>query len=215
MKKIFSVVLVLISLCFFAQQKPAYWDDIQHFKQLDQDNPPPQNAILFLGSSSFTKWTDVADYFPDKTIINRGFGGSTLFDLNVYSDDLLKPYHPKQIVIYCGENDIADNAKPKVVLKRFKEFYKKLRQYYPNIPVDYVSAKYSPSREQYWDEITEVNTLIKNYISKQKNTEYIDITKVMEGSDGKVRSDIFLEDRLHMKPEGYELWTKVMKPYLK
>jgi len=215
MKRLFSVILVLVSLLIFSQEKPKFWDDIQHFKQLDKDNPPPENAILFLGSSSFTKWTDVSDYFPGKTIINRGFGGSTLFDLNLYSEELLKPYHPKQIIIYCGENDIADNVKPKVALNRFKNFYKEIRRYYPEIQVDYISAKYSPSREKYWAQMKQMNNMIRKYLSRQKNAEYIDITNAMEGKDGKVRTDIFLEDMLHMKPEGYELWTKVMMPYMK
>ncbi len=59
-----------------AAQKADFYDDIQHFKKLDAEKTPPKDAILFLGSSSFTMWNDVADYFPDKTIINRAFGGS-------------------------------------------------------------------------------------------------------------------------------------------
>jgi lysophospholipase L1-like esterase len=71
----------------------------------------------------------VNDYFPGKTIINRGFGGSRLLDLNNYADDLLTPYNPRQIVIYCGENDIAtDNPTPAEVLERFKIFFEKIRQ---------------------------------------------------------------------------------------
>ncbi len=110
MKKLLSVFLLLCFTIVFSQEKkPMFWHDIQEFKKQDQQNPPPQNAILLIGSSSFTKWTDVADYFPTKTIINRGFGGSRLLDLNYFADDLLAPYQPKQIIIYCGENDFADN----------------------------------------------------------------------------------------------------------
>ena len=67
-------------------QKADFYDDIQHFKKLDAEKTPPKDAILFLGSSSFTMWKDVADYFPDKTIINRAFGGSRLLNLNYYSE---------------------------------------------------------------------------------------------------------------------------------
>lgn len=150
MKKIFSAFLMLTFALFFAQEKQMFWQDIQNFKKLDLENPPAKNAILLVGSSSFTKWTDVANYFPDKTIINRGFGGSRLTDLNDYAEDLLNPYQPKQIIIYCGENDFADNDKLKadVVVERFKTFYKKIRAKFPKIEVDYISIKYSPSREK-------------------------------------------------------------------
>ena len=217
MKKFSLIFLMLFSALLFSQQKPAYWDDVQQFKQLDQQNPPKKGAILFLGSSSFTKWTDVADYFPTKTIINRAFGGSTLADLNYYADDLLQPYQPKQIVIYCGENDFAqnENLMPKEAFSRFKTFYKKIRKFYPTIPVDYVSIKMSPSRKQLWGKFKITNSLIKSFMNRQKNAAYIDITKVMQDSEGNVRSDLFLDDMLHMKPEGYQIWAKKMTPYLK
>ncbi|WP_297982284.1 GDSL-type esterase/lipase family protein [uncultured Chryseobacterium sp.] len=217
MKKLLFLLYILVSTLIVAQEKPAFWKDIENFKTLNKENPPPKNAILFVGSSSFTMWKDVGDYFPDKTIINRGFGGSSLFDLNFYSDELLKPYQPKQIVIYCGENDFAGNEKlkPRQVFNRYKHFYAEIRKYYPNIPVDYVSIKLSPSREHLWPKFVATNALIKKFMDKEPNAEYIDITKAMNDSNGKIRKDLFLEDMLHMKPEGYQLWKKEMEPYLK
>lgn len=218
MKKIFSVVLLLIFILNFSQdKKPIFWDEIQNFKKLDQENVPPNNSILLLGSSSFTKWQDVSDYFPDKVIINRGFGGSRLTDLNYYAEDLLQPYQPKQIIIYCGENDFADDAQLKsdVVVERFKTLYAKIREKFPNIQVDYISIKYSPSREHLWKQMKEANSKIARLMKKEKNADFIDITKVMNDSNGKVREDLFVEDRLHMTPEGYRLWTSVMKQYMK
>ncbi|WP_100077343.1 GDSL-type esterase/lipase family protein [Chryseobacterium camelliae] len=218
MKKTLSAFLLLTFALFFSQEKkPMYWQDIQNFKKLDQENPPPKDAILLIGSSSFTKWTDVASYFPDKTIINRGFGGSRLTDLNDYADDLLNPYQPKQIIVYCGENDFADNKdlKAQVVVDRFKTFYKKIRARFPKIEVDYISIKYSPSRENLWPQMKEANKKIAAFMKKELNAEFIDITKVMQDASGNVRKDLFVEDMLHMTPEGYRLWTSVMKPYMK
>ena len=213
--KFLFFAFILNSLLFFAQEKP-YWKEIQEFKKLDQQNGIPKKPILLVGSSSFTKWTDVNDYFPGKTIVNRAFGGSRLLDLNNYSDELLNSYKPKQILIYCGENDIAmDNPAAAEVFERFKTFFGKIRAKYPKVPVAYVSIKYSPSREKFWPIVTEVNQMIESYLKTQKRTDYIDITKVMNDADEKVRTDIFLDDMLHMKPEGYQLWAKVIAPYMK
>jgi lysophospholipase L1-like esterase len=216
MKKILSAFLLLTFALFFSQEKPMFWQDIQNFKKADQENTPPKNAILLIGSSSFTKWTDVSTYFPDKTIINRGFGGSRLTDLNYYATDLLN-YQPKQIIIYCGENDFADNdkLKPKEVVNRFKTFYKKIREKFPNIEVDYISIKYSPSREKLWSQMKAANKKIAAFMKKEPNAEFIDITKVMQDANGNVRKDLFVSDMLHMTPEGYRLWTSVMNPYMK
>ncbi len=218
MKNIFSFILIFTFGFFFSQiKKPIFWDDIQNFKKIDQQTAPPENAILLLGSSSFTKWQDVSDYFPGKTIINRGFGGSRLKDLNDYADDLLKPYHPKQIIIYCGENDLADNVnlKPETVVARYKELYAKIRERFPTVQVDYISIKFSPSREHLWQKIKEVNSKISKFIEKEKNADYIDITQVMNDSNGNIRKDLFLDDMLHITPEGYRLWSSVMNPYMK
>jgi lysophospholipase L1-like esterase len=217
MKKILSAFLLLTFALFFSQEKkPMYWQDIQNFKKLDQENPPAQNAILLVGSSSFTKWTDVAQYFPGKIIINRGFGGSRLTDLNYYAKDLLN-YEPKQIIVYCGENDFAndDKLKADVVVERFKTFYQKICQKFPKIEVDYISIKYSPSREKLWPQMKEANKKIAKFMRKQKNSEFIDITNVMNDSNGNIRKELFVEDMLHMTPEGYKLWTSVMNPYMK
>jgi len=213
-----SALLLLTFALFFSQEKkPMYWQDIQNFKKLDQENAPPKDAILLVGSSSFTKSTDVANYFPDKTIINRGFGGSRLTDLNYYANDLLSPYQPKQIIVYCGENDFADNHKLKAneVVNRYKTFYKKIREKFPNIEVDYISIKYSPSRESLWPQMKEANKKIAAFMKKEPNAEFIDITKAMEDANGNVRKELFVEDMLHMTPEGYQIWTKVMNPYMK
>ncbi|MBA1993900.1 G-D-S-L family lipolytic protein, partial [Escherichia coli] len=74
------MIAALVAFVFNASaqtETPPFWADIQAFKQKDSAQMPPQKSILFVGSSSFTKWTDVQDYFPGYPIINRGFGGSS------------------------------------------------------------------------------------------------------------------------------------------
>ncbi|MEO5783678.1 MAG: G-D-S-L family lipolytic protein, partial [Ginsengibacter sp.] len=118
---IFFIALSLQNVC--AQQHPAFWDEIQVFKKQDSLHFSPKHAILFVGSSSFTKWTDVQNYFPGYKIINRGFGGSSLPDVIYYADDIIFRYYPKQIIIYCGENDLAasDTVTAQIVYQRFKK----------------------------------------------------------------------------------------------
>ena len=216
MKKIFSLLLAFMLILNFAQNQPEFWGDIQKFKKLDQQTPPPKNAILLVGSSSFTMWQDVGDYFPNKTIINRGFGGSRLVDLNRYSNELLDPYNPKQIIVYCGENDFAhaENPKVKTVVKRWKQFYNTIRTKYPDINIAYISMKHSPSREQYWKKMERGNRRIQKFMKHQNNAEYIDIVRPMDDEYGDPKPALFLEDMLHMKPAGYRIWQQVMQPYL-
>ena len=67
------------------------------------------NCIVFAGSSSFTKWKGMSDSFPGYPVVNRGFGGSSIPDLIRYADEIIIKYHPRQVIIYSGDNDIAFN----------------------------------------------------------------------------------------------------------
>ena len=221
MNKITKIVTVFLFLFYaytnvHAQQLPPFYDEIQQFKKLDSAHFPPQNAILFVGSSSFQKWHDVQLYFPNDTIINRGFGGSELTDAIRYANDIIIPYHPRQIVIYSGENDLAylDSITPEIVLSRFKKLFNLIRSSMPGVPVIYVSIKPSPSRQKLMPEMLTANTLIKQFLHSKKKTVFIDVYHKMLDENGKPMQDIFLDDNLHMNAKGYHIWQKAIEPYL-
>ncbi len=192
-----------------------FWNDIQNFKKQDSVSFPPKNAILLIGSSSFTKWTDVQDYFPGYTIINRSFGGSTLLDQIRYANDIIFPYEPKQIIIYCGENDLAssDTVTAAMVLDRFKQLFQMIRDK-TEVPISYISMKPSPSRRHLFTKMREGNQLIKDFLATQKNTAFIDVHQKMLDSTGEPMPEIFLNDSLHMNAKGYAIWKKEMEPYM-
>ncbi len=221
MKNIFKIFLfLLLSIASFlpanAQQTAPFYSDIQSFKRLDSTHFPPAHAILFVGSSSFTKWTDVQDYFPGYTIINRGFGGSSLPDVIRYADDIIFPYEPKQIVIYCGENDLAasDTVTANTVFSRFTTLFDLIRNKMPKMPIAFVSLKPSPSRSSLFPAMEATNDMIKEFLKNKKNAEFIDVYHPMLTADGTPIKDIFIEDNLHMNAKGYAIWKKIMTPYL-
>lgn len=219
MKKIqLSFFLFLLSGVLYAQeQRPAFWEDIQDFKKQDSIHFSGTNKILFVGSSSFTMWKDVQEYFPSYKIINRGFGGSSLPDLIRYREDVILKYKPKQIIIYCGENDLAsaDTVTAKMVYDRFVQLFNFIRTKLPNASIMYISMKPSPSRQLLLGKIMEANTLIQNFLKTKKQTGYIDVYKEMVDDEGKPRPELFVEDNLHMNKNGYAIWKKVIEPFLK
>ena len=218
MKKILVSILVclIVQIGLHAQTAPPFWQDILAFKKADAEQPPPAHPILFVGSSSFTKWKDVNAYFPGYPIINRGFGGSTLPDVIRYFYEVILPYQPKQVVIYCGENDVAssESITAAEVVARFKTLYGMIRQNLPAATIDFISMKASPSREKFFPKLREANAAIKAFLQKEKNAAFIDVYPAMLDAQGKPREELFLSDRLHMKPEGYAIWKKIMLPYL-
>lgn len=213
LKSLLFVVAIFSSGNLYAQ---PFSDEIQQFKKQDLLIPPPANAILFVGSSSFRKWTDVASYFPGYSIINRGFGGSTFPDLIRYTPDIIIPYHPKQVVIYCGDNDLAssDSVTADTVFERFKVLFEMIRSGLPGEDILYVSIKPSPSRARLKEKMEKANLLIQTYLSIQNHGAFVDVYHQMLNADGSVMTDIFLEDNLHMNAKGYAIWQKAITPYL-
>ena len=212
-KPIIFIAFVLFCKTSFAQ---PFINEIKAFRKTDSITAPPKDAVLLVGSSSFTKWKDVQDYFPAHTMLNRGFGGSSLTDVIYYANDVLLKYKPKQILIYCGENDIAGSSTvtADTVFERFKTLYTIIRSKFKKVPIGFISMKPSPSREKYLETMQKGNALIKTFMEQQKRSSYIDVYNSMLDENGKIRTHIFLSDKLHMNAEGYKIWQGVIAPYL-
>ncbi len=218
-KYLFVFVLFLGILTATAQTTSTipFQNEIDVFIKKDSIIMPASNSILFVGSSSFNYWKDISNYFPGYPIINRGFGGSSLTDIIYFNQETILKYKPKQIYIYCGENDIAasDTITPAIVFERFKTLYTIIRTHLGNkIPVMYVSIKPSVARWSMEEKFVAANLLIRNFINKQKNTQFLDVHSAMLDTSGMVYKDIFIADKLHMNAKGYAIWQKIIAPTL-
>jgi lysophospholipase L1-like esterase len=187
---------------------------IKAFEVSDKTNPPPKNAILFIGSSSIRIWTNVAEYFPEHKVINRGFGGSQISDSVRYVERIVLPYKPKAIVFYAGDNDMAGGKTPKQIRNDFERFVYKVHWALPETKIFFISIKPSPSRWKFHDQVIITNQMIKDLTKKKKELTFIDVYTAMINEQGLPREELFLKDKLHLNQKGYELWTSIIKPYL-
>ncbi|MCB9769303.1 MAG: hypothetical protein H6751_13210 [Candidatus Omnitrophica bacterium] len=197
-----------------AEHDSSRWEDeIQFFEQTDKENPPPQNGILFIGSSSIRFW-DVDAFFPNLPVINRGFGGSQIADSIHFADRILIPYHPKTVVFYAGDNDIAAGKSAEQVLEDYKTFAGIVRKNLPETRLIYIAIKPSLSRWNLVDEMRKANDLIEKEASQDNHQIFIDIDAPMIGEDGKPKKELFLEDGLHLNNKGYEIWSDLVREHL-
>ncbi len=220
MKKYLLVFVLFLGILTATAQTTStipFQEEIDVFIKNDSIQMPATNSILFVGSSSFNYWKDISNYFPGYAIINRGFGGSSLTDIIHFNQETILKYKPKQIYIYCGENDIAasDTITPQIVFERFKTLHSIIRNYLgKNISVMYVSIKPSVARWNMEDKFVAANSLIRNFINKQKQTQFLDVHSAMLDTNGEVYEDIFIADKLHMNAKGYAIWQKIIAPTL-
>ena len=190
---------------------PARWqDDITKFDAGDNSEPPAKGGVLFVGSSSIRLW-NLEKYFPDKAVINRGFGGSELCDSVHFFDTLVNKHRPKQVVLYAGDNDVANGKKAAQVLADFRAFETKIKEKLPACRLIYISIKPSLARWKLAAEMKQANKLIATECQKQPSRlVFLDIWQPMLGDDGKPRKELFADDGLHLNGKGYELWTSLL-----
>lgn len=221
MKVKFFGLILFFSLGFsvsFAQtyDRAKMWEaEINRFAEIDRTQTPPDDAILFVGSSSIRLWESLRSDFPQFKIINRGFGGSQFEDVNYFFDKIITPYKPKKIVLYVGENDIDSKQTAENVLEDFKIFVRLRDKNLPNTPLVFISLKPSISRWQMWSKMTKTNELIKTEIKKHKRIQFADLASKMLGADGKPLPDIYVSDGLHLNAKGYAIWRQNLLPFLR
>ncbi|MGH8235034.1 MAG: SGNH/GDSL hydrolase family protein [Rhodanobacteraceae bacterium] len=194
---------------------PQHWQpDIGRLVANDNSHPPPRHAVLFVGSSSIRMWTTLAADFPGVPTIDRGFGGSAIADSTYYADRIIIPYHPRVIVMYAGDNDIAEGCSPRQVLDEFEAFVTRVRRDLPDVAIAYISIKPSIARWAMWPQMREANRLIADWARTERRVTFVDVSKKMLGPNGKPRPPLFRDDGLHMSRAGYAIWIRALKPVL-
>jgi lysophospholipase L1-like esterase len=223
MKTKFLLKSFVLMACLFVltvqAQAPAHdfakWEkDIAAFEQRDKTNPPPQNAIVFTGSSTILLWKTMAEDLPDHRVVNRGFGGSQIVDATHFADRIIFPLKPKMVLIRSGGNDINAGKSPEQVFADFKDFVAKVHGKLPNTEIVYIALSPSIARWEQAEKGNALNAMVKAFTKTAKRVKYLDDADISLGADGKPRPELFIADKLHFNAEGYKLFSAKVREFL-
>jgi len=217
--KIGLLIMFCSCLVLNAKDKPAEnpagrWEEtIRQFEQWDRKNTFHSDAVLFVGSSSIRLWP-TRECFGEFAVLNRGFGGSQISEVNYFAERIVLRYEPKVIVFYAGDNDVAAGKNARRVFDDYKKFVKLVHTRLPGTRIIYVGIKPSRSRWSLWPVMNEANMMIKDFSGKDDRLFYFDSATPLLSSDGKPNVEFFLKDQLHLNDKGYEVWTKKLRPII-
>lgn len=215
MSRVLSAVAcgVFASAVLVAADEPAgKWDkEVAAIEKRNQDAAP--GGIVFAGSSSIRLW-DVKKSFPDRSVVNAGFGGSQIRDCTQFAARLVTVHKPAAVVFYAGDNDIGAGRTAEQVRDDFAAFADAVHKEAPKCRVWFVAVKPSPKRWAKYDTQTKANALVKTLCEKDATLGFIDVVPAMLGPDGKPIPELFTKDDLHMTPKGYEVWTAAVNKAL-
>ena len=198
-----------------APRDPARWEsNVAAFESQDRRAPPRKGGIVFVGASSIVRW-NVAEFFPDLPVLNRGFGGSEMADTAHFAARTVLPYEPRLVVLYPGENDIARGVSPETVAAGFERLVATVHTALPQTRILVIGLKPTPARWRFNDQMIETNRLLHAIAASSEKITYISVEKAMLGPDKLPRPDLFISDGQHMTRSGYEIWTDIVRPHLR
>jgi len=187
------------------QEPKDRWEkEIQAFERKDKAAPPPEGGTVFVGSSNFARWSRLESDFKEFKAINRGFGGSCIPDVTRFIERIIVPYKPARIVLYGGPNEISQGTTPEAAFKSFEEFVDKVHEKLPKAEIYAVSLKPAPSRASIDAAFKKFNALVLEKSKKDPGIRYIDIVPVFTKPDGTLRTELYVDDQLHMNRKGEE-----------
>jgi len=194
---------------------PRWQPAFAAFHDADMAAMPPSGGVVFVGSSSIRLWDDLEHQFAAAPVlVKRGFGGSTMGDCARYLSKLVLPYKPRLVVVYAGDNDLAEGRTPDQVVASFASFVSGVRAELPGTRIAYVSIKPSPLRAALMPAIRTTNAGIADLVAKTENADFIDIYSPMLDAEGQPRAELFRGDHLHLNDQGYALWRSVIAAHL-
>jgi len=122
------------------------------------------------------------------------------------------PYKPNLVVLYAGDNDLAEGRTPAQIVDDYKSFVTLIHGILANARVAYISIKPSPSRWELAEKMRLANSMIEQYTATQPQLTYVDVFSPMIGPNGRPRPELFVSDSLHMTRQGYDIWRGLLLP---
>lgn len=198
------------------QRDFARWEkDIAAMEAADKTNPPPQNATLFAGSSTIRLWKTLAQDFPNLQVVNRGFGGSFIEDSTHFADRIIFPHSPRRIVFRAGGNDLNAGKSPAAVFADFKAFVTTVHARLPETEIYFLGWNPTSARPSCRAREHALNQMVIAFTQTNPRVKYVDTESVSLDAEGQPRPELFVSDKLHFSPKGYELLSERVRQNLK
>lgn len=186
---------------------------MEDFDTLNKAEQDPDNAVLFIGSSSIRRWetmkTDMAPY----PTIRRGYGGAKFTDMAVFADRVVSPHQYRALVMFVGNGVVGQptDHTPDQIEALARHIVSVSRQHQPGAPVLLIEITPCESRFAAWPKIRAVNARLREVALSTPHTYFIPTASHYLTPDGTPRPELFVGDRLHLSESGYKLWSSLIR----
>lgn len=179
-------------------------------------------GTVFLGDS-LTDFYPIQEFFPDRTIFNRGIAGDTTADVSARLDDVIA-LKPTRIFLQIGINDIIYGARvtaaqlvqrTAALIDRLQKECEGVKIYMISLyPINRKATFISPfiCRNASKKRIETANEAYRAY-AKEKGLPFIDVYADLQDEKGNLRKNWTVEG-LHLSINGYVALSRLLQPYV-
>jgi hypothetical protein len=184
--------------------------------QLAAAPAPAPGGILMVGSSIFRKWTTCTNDLAPLPVVNRAFGGSETPDQLFFFDQIVPSSHASLVVWYCGSNDVNDKTASAKILQNTADWIQRTQTALPQVRILLVSVIRAPQKRDagLLAQVDEVNHGLVKLAGSLPNVAYADVNPSLESPTGESVMECYVQDKLHLTPEGYRRMTSVLRPVI-
>lgn len=161
-------------------------------------------VLWLVGSSSMHRWKTAGVDLGGWQVHNRGVEGARLPELQQRLALNEAAAQPDAILLYAGENDLADEESVTVVLANLKGVAATLVRDTPDAKLFIISMKPSPGRWANRPAQVALNAGLHQFAHGRSGTSVIDAGDLLltDGQPG----NYYQEDGIHLSSAGYARW---------
>ncbi len=197
----------------YASALSKWQEAISRFVAEDETMTPMSGGVLFTGSSTARLW-NVERWFPERVVLNRGFGGSQFSDLVFFANQIIGKHKPDTIVVYSGDNDIHGGKTPQKTAADYVKAVEIFCRLAPKSRIIVLAIKPSQARWNSYPAMREANALMKAYASTNDKVAFLDLGRLLVDASGEPVPECYLRDNLHLSEEGYRRWSEALEKAL-
>jgi lysophospholipase L1-like esterase len=164
-----------------------------------------QNLVVFYGSSTIRLWDRLQKDFATHHTLNLGFGGAFIHSLSSHFETLFQGLQPKAIVLYLGGNDLSLGLSSMEIIDQIRTFIEFVHQKFPSAVIFNISIKPSFERQELLEVIQHINHEVNEMSMRSHYLHQIKLYEALIDQNQQIRSDVLLQDGLHLNKLGYEI----------